>query len=131
MAVRFGLYEIPASQVFWKGTYAFGIVNIRPFTQHHLLLSPYRQVRFIEELEQSEVAELMQMTARVSQVLNKGQSRITIQNGSDAGQSVFHLHVHIIPLTESTQRVQVDARVADRTTAEMAAEAATLRSLFE
>ena len=130
MAVQFGIYEIPAEEVFWRGQHTFGMVNIRPFLPYHLLLSPYRQVRYFAELDESELAELMQMSARISQTLNSGRSRIAIQDGPDAGQSVFHTHVHIIPWTEDTQQVHIDAPVADRAKEDMAKEADYLRTLF-
>lgn len=58
-------------------------------------------VKRFAELTQEEVADLFLLIHRIGPVLEKEYQAnaltIAIQDGADAGQSVEHVHVHVIP----------------------------------
>jgi len=64
-------------------------------------VSPLRVVPRIADLTPAEVSDLFLTVQRVSKtisrVYNASALNIAIQDGEDAGQSVPHLHAHVIP----------------------------------
>lgn len=93
--------NIPHSQVFFRTRYSFAFVNHRPVLQGHVLVSPIRVCKKFSELSKAEVSDLMLLVQRVEKTLERlyetNSTTLTIQDGVDAGQSVFHVHVHLLP----------------------------------
>jgi histidine triad (HIT) family protein len=72
-----------------------------PQAPHHILIIPRRHISRLHDATDSEAALLgrLLMVARnvaESQGFHKSGYRIVINNGSGAGQSIFHLHVHLL-----------------------------------
>jgi bis(5'-adenosyl)-triphosphatase len=67
----------------------------------HVLVSPRRVVPRLSELSSEEVTDLFLTVQRVGRMVEKVYGatalNIALQDGSDAGQSVPHVHTHIIP----------------------------------
>ncbi|HMG40719.1 MAG TPA: HIT domain-containing protein [Acidimicrobiales bacterium] len=88
--------------IVWRGREVFAILNAYPYTSGHLLVMPYREVAELEDLTESEAAELWAgvragvravKTAYGAQGVNVG-----INLGEAAGAGVpSHLHVHVLP----------------------------------
>lgn len=70
-----------------------------------MLVSPRRVVPRFNDLSTAEVQDLILTVQRVSRLIERvfGASalNIAIQDGADAGQSVPHVHAHIIPRKKS------------------------------
>ncbi|CAG9317555.1 unnamed protein product [Blepharisma stoltei] len=126
MSIVFGKFPIPFHQVFWKGQYCYAMVNLRPIRPNHILVCTLRPVSRFSDLNANELKEMMKASAIISKQLTRGVSSIAIQDGPEAGQSVDHVHVHIIP-REAGSVLKVDSDRGDRTDVEMASEAAYLR----
>ena len=77
------------------------IYNIAPILAGHSLVIPKRHVQSVMELADDEVAELFIFCRLVSTLLQKAYGHKafdwTLQDGEPAGQTVQHLHIHIIP----------------------------------
>ena len=88
-------------QVFHLTTMSMAFVNIKPLLPGHVLVSPRRVVPKLADLTLEEVVDLFitvqRITKMVERVYRASASNIAMQDGSDAGQSVPHVHVHIIP----------------------------------
>jgi diadenosine tetraphosphate (Ap4A) HIT family hydrolase len=88
-------------QVFYSTHLSYAFVNLKPLLPGHVLVSPIRSVPRYSGLSSAEVTDVFLTVRRVSGVIEtvfKATSlNIAIQDGPDAGQSVPHLHVHIIP----------------------------------
>jgi len=88
-------------QVFHLTPLSFALVNIKPLLPGHVLVSPRRATPRLSDLSQAEVSDLfltVQLVGRmVERVYNASSLNVAIQDGPDAGQSVPHLHTHIIP----------------------------------
>lgn len=96
----FGKHLIPLSQIFYITPLTFSFVNIRPVTQGHVLISPKRIVRRYFELTDEETVELWTTVQKISNFLEnfyQTSCDICIQDGENAGQTVQHVHVHIVP----------------------------------
>lgn len=88
-------------QVFYKTSLSFALVNLKPILPGHVLVSPVRRIPRFHDLTPPEVADLFSTVQRVSRTIERvykaSALNIAIQDGEDAGQSVPHVHVHIIP----------------------------------
>jgi diadenosine tetraphosphate (Ap4A) HIT family hydrolase len=73
-----------------------------PVTKYHTLIIPKRHVADYFDLHQPEVNAIQKLLHRQKDRLMKLDKSITgfnigINVGQDAGQSIFHVHIHLIP----------------------------------
>ncbi|UKJ88791.2 bis-(5'-nucleosyl)-[tri-or tetra-] phosphatase [Theileria orientalis] len=98
---QFGPVKIFNSQVFAKSKLSYAFVNIKPFAPGHSLVSPLRVVNRYKDLTPEEIYDwscLVQVVAESLEKMYKGTScSIIVQDGPEAGQTIPHLHAHIIP----------------------------------
>ncbi|KAF2035269.1 HIT-like protein [Setomelanomma holmii] len=98
--IKFGTFVV-TKQVFHLTRLSFAIVNLKPLLPGHVLVSPRRVVPRFNDLSAAEVQDLFLTVQRVSRmvehVFGASSLNIAIQDGVDAGQSVPHVHAHIIP----------------------------------
>jgi len=99
---RFGPHIlIPESHVFFRNAHALAIVNLRPVLPGHVLVLSTRVEARFAGLTPEEVASVWQAAQRVGGVVCavRGGSAATfsMQDGAAAGQSVPHVHVHVVP----------------------------------
>ncbi|KAI9891921.1 MAG: hypothetical protein M1814_002306 [Vezdaea aestivalis] len=91
------------SPVFYRTNLSFALVNLKPLLPGHVLVSPRRVVPRIHDLSPEEITDLFLTVQKVSvmieRVFNAGALNVAIQDGEAAGQSVKHVHTHIIPRT--------------------------------
>ncbi len=85
-----------------QNTLAFVIRDQYPVTEHHSLVIPKRHVADYFELTQEEQNACHELLLKTKNELTKNDPKITAFNiginiGSDAGQTVFHCHIHLIP----------------------------------
>ncbi|KAK9378906.1 HIT-like domain-containing protein [Kockiozyma suomiensis] len=100
MATYFGPFVV-SRQVFYRSAHSFALVNLKPLLPGHVMVCPHRVVPRLKDLSTEEVSDLFITVQKVSAVIEEvyhGQSlNIAIQDGALAGQSVPHVHCHIIP----------------------------------
>ena len=77
------------------------IRDINPQAPTHLLVIPRDHIESLDEASQKDEAmlgHLLRVAARVAndEGLAEGGYRAVINTGAGAGQSVFHLHVHVL-----------------------------------
>ncbi|KAH6612044.1 HIT-like domain-containing protein [Boeremia exigua] len=98
--VKFGAFVV-TSQVFHLTRLSFALVNLKPLLPGHVLVSPRRIVPRFNDLTSAEVQDLFLTVQHVSRMVERvfaaSSLNIAIQDGEDAGQSVPHVHAHIIP----------------------------------
>lgn len=94
--------ELPASIVY-EDDNVIAFLSNRPVNEGHTLVVPKKHYIDIYDLPEEETAYLFGVTKRlagcVKDAVVPGGIRIVQNNGAAAGQVVFHMHVHIIPLT--------------------------------
>ncbi|XP_029630861.1 bis(5'-adenosyl)-triphosphatase [Salmo trutta] len=145
---RFGQHVIKASAVFLQTELSFALVNRKPVVPGHVLVCPLRPVERFRDLHPDEVADLFTTTQRVADLVEKrfqaSSLTIAIQDGPEAGQTVKHVHVHVLPRKagdferndnvydelQKHDRESEDVPSRWRTEEEMAAEASDLRKQF-
>ncbi|ODV62327.1 bis(5'-adenosyl)-triphosphatase [Ascoidea rubescens DSM 1968] len=89
------------SQVFYRSNYSFALVNLKPIVPGHVLVCPLRVVARLKELTSEESVDFILTVQKIHEFIEKMYKadalNISIQDGPSAGQSVPHLHAHIIP----------------------------------
>ncbi len=93
--------EIPSVKVY-EDADVLAFMDIFPQTRGHLLVVPKNvKARNFLELPAERVASLMatvhKLTIATEKALKPDGVTVTQFNGEDAGQTIFHLHFHIIP----------------------------------
>jgi len=93
--------EAPCTRVF-EDDDVLAFMDVFPQTRGHtLVISKQSQARNLLEIEpaplQSLILGVQRLTRAVRAALNPDGIVVTQFNGSPAGQTVFHLHFHIIP----------------------------------
>lgn len=154
----FGPYSCKYSQVFYETPLSLCFVNLKPIVPGHVLVIPKRVCARFADMTPEEVHDLWATVHHVGPVLERHYGcdalNLAIQDGRSSGQSVEHVHVHVLPrkpddfrrnddvyeelekqrldqsLKPHGERVDPDAERRPRTEAEMAEEASSLRSLF-
>jgi len=102
-------HQLPASRVYEdERTMAF--LDIRPANEGHALVVPKNHHENIHEIPDEELASLFKIVKKVADGVKKGTHADGISifqnNGTAAGQVVFHIHVHIIPRFEEKRTWQ-------------------------
>jgi histidine triad (HIT) family protein len=92
--------EIPA-QIVYEDDLVLAFRDIKPAAPIHVLIVPKKPIPRIAEAKPDDHAvlgHLLLKAAQVAQQLGLPSSgyRLVINNGPDAGESVPHLHLHII-----------------------------------
>lgn len=88
--------------VLHRAEHCFVIMNIYPYSNGHLMVTPYRHVSNITELEPAELHEIMDYVQKsafvLRQAFNPQGINIGINIGEAAGAGIReHLHVHLVP----------------------------------
>ena len=94
---------LEARRIFHAGALTLGLWDAFPVNPGHALLVPKRHVASWFDATSEEQAELMAGVALARQRIEESQPRLPdgynvgINVGAEAGQTVLHLHVHVIP----------------------------------
>lgn len=91
--------EIP-SEVVAETSLSLAFRDVAPTAPTHVLVIPRRHVESIGALASTDAHELADVIALAAQVAASenltGGYRLVANTGAQAGQSVFHAHVHVI-----------------------------------
>ena len=95
--------KMPAHRVF-ENEHTLAFLDIMPVSVGHTLIVPKVEAENIFELEHGPGSEVFIATKRVAHAIQASLKPtgliLTQLNGTDAGQTVFHYHMHIIPVYE-------------------------------
>lgn len=92
--------EIPSAKVYEdEEVYAF--LDISQVTKGHTLIIPKKHVENIYETNEEIASSLFARVPKIANALKKAYQpagiNILNNNGKAAGQTVFHIHIHLIP----------------------------------
>ncbi len=92
---------VPAERVIDSNDLAFAIEDAFPVALGHTLIVSRRHVESLFDLSVDEVAAIVALLHRAKARLERrdrpGGYNVGINIGADAGQTVIHVHVHLIP----------------------------------
>jgi histidine triad (HIT) family protein len=90
--------EIPAAIV-WEDEHALAFNDIEPRAPVHVLVIPKRHVSSLNEATDADLLGHLLLAAREiaeGENISEAGYRTVINTNAGAGQTVFHLHVHVI-----------------------------------
>ena len=96
---KIGRGEISA-KIVYEDADLFAFEDIQPQAPTHILICPRRHIESLADAAPNDAA-LLGRTLLVASELARGRKinsgyRTVINNGAGAGQTVFHLHVHLL-----------------------------------
>lgn len=92
--------DIPSYKVYEDDSF-IGILDINPSAKGHVIIIPKNHAANIFELSEKDAKEIFVVAKKIAEAIKKAYQpdgiNILQNNGEAAGQTVFHLHVHVIP----------------------------------
>ena len=112
---------------------SLAFMDLAPQSPGHTLVIPKEPAENLFQLSPDGLGHLMRTTQRVAlavrQAFRPPGLMIAQLNGADAGQTVFHIHFHVIPrLTDEGPAIRSRSQAAQ---ADLAAHAARIRAALE
>ena len=92
--------QAPA-EILYADERAVAFRDIHPVAPAHILIVPVQHIASVDDLEPADEAlvghlfSIARLLAR-QQGIAEGGYRLIVNTGRDAGQAVFHLHLHLI-----------------------------------
>jgi len=101
-SLSFYRFPIDSRTVFHVSELSFAFTNLKPVIPGHVLVSPKRVVGRLTDMTDQEVQDLFKMAKQVGEAILKAHPNadsltVTVQDGPSAGQTVPHVHVHVMP----------------------------------
>lgn len=90
--------EIPAT-VIYENDHILGFVEISPQAPKHYLFIPREHVESIAHLDNENIQIMADLYSAIKAVAERDKLkgfRTVINTGAEGGQSVFHLHAHML-----------------------------------
>lgn len=98
--------EIPSETIYEDESFRV-ILDISPASQGHAIILPKNHAKNIFELSEEDASQIFLVAAKVAKAMKEELDcdglNILQNNGEIAGQTVFHLHVHLIPRYKDDQ----------------------------
>jgi histidine triad (HIT) family protein len=122
--------EIPCVKVFEDAS-TLAFMDVMPESEGHVLVVPKEPAQDIFDLSADGLTAMMATTRKVARAVDKALGPDGIQlrqyNRAPAGQSIFHVHFHILPIREGVGlaphgKVMVDAAKLEPTAAKIRSE---------
>jgi histidine triad (HIT) family protein len=90
--------EIPSRKVF-EDDRVYAFEDIAPKAPTHVLVVPKKHIARLADASAAEAALIGEVVARAAAIAKErglDHYRLVVNNGEGAGQSVFHLHFHLL-----------------------------------
>jgi histidine triad (HIT) family protein len=93
-------WEVPSEKI-WEDENFIAIFNINPVGEGHSLVIPKKHFVDLESLDKNVSCNYIEAINKTGNLLMKKFSskgfNVVLNNGEAAGQSVFHVHFHVLP----------------------------------
>ena len=90
--------DIPCEKVYEDKDY-FAFNDINPQSPFHILVIPKKHIGKVSEMSKDDselVGGLLFVASNICREKSLSDYRLVINNGAGAGQTVFHIHLHIL-----------------------------------
>ncbi len=90
--------ELPSDTVY-SDDLCIAFRDINPVAPMHILVIPRKELARLDEMDEADeqlVGHLMRVATLVARQEGFEDFRVLVNNGAGAGQTVFHLHLHVI-----------------------------------
>ena len=101
--------EIPSSKVY-EDEYVYGFKDIEPVAPVHILIVPKKHISSLNEISEEDEVLLGKIFLGIKKIAKKlgveeKGYRVINNCGKDAGQTVMHLHFHLIAGTKMGEKL--------------------------
>lgn len=90
--------ELPCDEVY-ADAQCMAFRDINPVAPTHILVIPRKEIARVDQMTADDeplVGHLLRVAGEIARKEGLKDFRLVVNNGAGAGQSVFHLHVHIL-----------------------------------
>ena len=90
--------EIPAD-IIYEDDISIAFNDISPQAPTHILVIPKKEIQKLSESDNNDqelLGHLLLVAKKITVENNIEDFRLVLNNGAEAGQTVFHLHIHIL-----------------------------------
>ncbi len=95
--------SIPSTTVYEDADFK-AILDVNPAARGHVIILPKNHAKNLFELSDEDASKVMVVAKKIATAVKKTYNcdgvNVLQNNGRAAGQTVFHLHVHVIPRFE-------------------------------
>ena len=107
-----------AAEIIYSDERSVAFRDNNPQAPTHVLVVPREHIESLDDATQKDEAllgHLLRVAARVANEMGHSESgyRAVINTGAGAGQSVFHLHVHVMPMRTGVDLLPPQTRKED------------------
>jgi histidine triad (HIT) family protein len=92
--------KIPSAKIY-EDEHSLSFLDINPANKGHCLVVPKKHSIDLVGTDDATLGHLLQVSKKVAKAVSLATEcsgyNLHISNGKDAGQEVFHLHLHIVP----------------------------------
>jgi len=92
---------MPSDRIVDSNEHAFVVLDAYPVSPGHSLVVSKRHVADVFELTEREIGDMLRLIQstrdRIDQARHAGGYNLGVNVGRDAGQTVLHVHIHVIP----------------------------------
>lgn len=93
--------EPEKERVIYENKFSFALLDIYPVTKGHTLIIPKRHILKLEDLKEEEILDIFESYKKVKDGLEKFLKpdgfNFGLNLGEASGQSIEHIHFHLIP----------------------------------
>ena len=94
--------ELPKERIIAENNLAYAVYDGYPVTKYHTLIIPKRHTPTYFDLYQPEINACNQLLQEMKAIIESQDDTVTgfnigMNSGEDAGQTIFHCHIHLIP----------------------------------
>lgn len=98
---KFGMFVIQKMLIIHSSKYFFTLVPPNPILKGHVVICSKREIKTFSELYNEEIFDFGLTMQYISKMLESyykvSACTVSIQDGDEVGQSIYHFHAHIIP----------------------------------
>ncbi|MGH7419322.1 MAG: HIT family protein, partial [Candidatus Rokuibacteriota bacterium] len=109
---RIAAGELKADRIVETARIVAFVNDIEPLSRGHSVFFPRRHAPTLHDADDGDLAEIMAAITNVARAMELEHYNVLQNNGARAGQTVFHVHVHLIPKWTDTDGLAVDHRAA-------------------
>lgn len=93
--------KIPSTRIY-EDERILAFMDIKPISDGHVLVIPKRHAELLTELDDNLAAELAITAKKIGKWMRKSALNCKginyiISDGADAGQEIYHVHMHVVP----------------------------------
>lgn len=92
---------LPSTKIF-EDDDMIAFMDFKPITKGHVLIIPKKHTELLTELDDKLAGEMLVLAKKVGKALKRSKLNCRginyiLADGAEAGQDIFHVHMHVIP----------------------------------